>query len=248
MKLKIIITLLLFLFSLCYLHQSTIFIKQNDALMKEIERKQSLYNTKEVNAIITLHTMIPGISGKKVNLDKSYQKMKKLNKFNESLLVYDTITPSSNIQDIYDKVIISGNKQKNNISLVIKVDNQKLFNLINSVLIDNNIYVDILSSDNYSLLNTHYQSILSEKYYSFTNYCLTNDINIIKECQINKKKTVLGININNYYLSKTKELVQNGVILVYHFTENNYQELNVVIHYLKNNNYYIVPISELINE
>ena len=248
MKLKIFVTILLFLFSLYYLHQGTIFIKENDKLMKEIKQKQSIYNIKEVDAIITLHAMIPGIRGRKVNLDKSYQKMKKLNTFNESLIVYDNIIPSSSIQNIYDKVIISGNRQKQNISIIIEINNIQLFNLINSILVSNNIYADILSNNNYSILDTNYQSIVNTDYFPYINYCLTYNLNINNECQLNKKKTILGININNYYLSKTKEVMQNGIVLVYHFNENNYQELSVIIHYLKNNNYYIVPISELIKE
>lgn len=248
MKYKIFFTILLFLFSLFYLYKGVSFIRENDHLMQEIKNVQDKYNQLPTNAIITKNTMIPGISGKKINLKQSYQKMKKINSFNESLLVFEKIKPQKTIANLYNKILLSGNPNKKQISIILDINNEELFNSLNHILISNNIYADILSNQNYNLLNTNYINILSTSYNQFSNYCLTFNLAINKECTIYHKYTLLGTNINNYHLSKTKDLVKNGIILVYSFNENNYNELNVIIKYLKNNQYQLVTIDKLITE
>ena len=92
--------------------------------MKIIKEKQNEYNKLPIDAIITLHTIIPGINGRMINVDKSYQKMKGINEFKESLLVFDEIEPNKSINNIYDKIIISGNQTLNNVVLLTSLDNR----------------------------------------------------------------------------------------------------------------------------
>ena len=192
--------------------------------MQIIKNNQDKYNTIPVNAIITKNTIIPGIVGKKVNINKSYNKMKSINKFNESLLVFDEIKPLKSINNYYDKVIVSGNKRFNKISIIINSKDYE--NEIKKISIINNTNLDINNDD----------------------YCFTDTLYINKDCLINKKHTILTKVIDNYHLTKTKEILQNGVIINYRFNEKNYSELNLIIKYIKNNNYQIVPIKELIKE
>ena len=166
--------------------------------MKIIKDKQDIYNIPPIDAIITSHTMIPGISGKSINLNKSYNNMKRVNKFQESLLIYDEIKPNKTIYNIYDKVIISGNLNVNKISILTSLDNK---------------------------------------------YCYTENLNIKKECIQNNKYTILIYKITNNHLLKVKETVRNGIIF---YLEN--ADINLIIKYLKNNNYEIVNINELIKE
>lgn len=200
MKYKIIISIILFIFSFLLIKSGSYFIKNNDNLMKLLKEKQSIYNTNPVDAIITKHTMIPGINGRKINLIKSYQKMKSINEFKESLLVFDEIKPNKTVDNIYDKVIISGNPNINKISIVLQNDN---------------------------------------------NYCFTTTLEINENC-INKQ-TIHVEKITNNYLSKVKDLVRNGIIFFLEFKENN-DELSLIYKYLKNNNYDVVAIKELIKE
>ena len=248
MNKKIIITIFLFLFSYYYTYKCIIFLKQNDLLMQEIISKQSTYNQEPINAIITKNTMIPGINGRKINIDKSYKKMKKINKFESSLLVYDLIKANISIHNHYDKIILSGNKTKNNVSIILNINDEELFNAINKILVSNNVYANILTNTNYNIANTNYQNILSYQYYSFIDYCLTNNLQININCLNHKKYTVLGKSINNYFLTNTKNILSNGSIILYNFNKNNYFELNVIIKYLKSNNYQLVSIDELIKE
>lgn len=202
MKHKIIITIILFIFSFIYIKKASFLIRENDNLMKTIKNKQDIYNTLPVNAIITNQTMIPGISGKKINLLKSYQNMKGINEFKESLLVYDKIPPSKSINNIYNKVIISGRFDQKKISVILEKD---------------------------------------------SNYCFTETLDIKNDCIKNNKYTIHVTKITNNHLSKVKELVKNGIIFYLEYTNQN-NDLDLIKKYLKNNNYEIVTINDLIKE
>ena len=197
MKYKIIITVILFIFSFIYIKYGIYLLKENDRLMKLLKEKQSVYNKDPIDAIITTHTMIPGISGKRINLEKSYQRMKKINKFRESLLVFNEIKPNKRIDNIFDKVIISGNQNVNKIGIVLEDDSK---------------------------------------------YCYTTNLEII----CNNKYNILVNKIYNNHLTKVKEKVHNGIIFYLENITTN--ELNLIIKYLKNNNYEIVTINELLKE
>ncbi len=197
MKYKIIFTTILFLFSFLLIKSGVYFIKNNDSLMRILIEKQNEYYIEPIDAVITEHTMIPGISGKKINLNKSYQKMKGINEFKESLLVFDEIKPNKTTNNIYDKVIISGNPSVNKISIITKNDG---------------------------------------------NYCFTTTLEIDNNCF--NKYTIHVEKISTNHLTKVKELVRNGIIL---YLEN-INDLSIITKYLKNNNYEIVTIEELIKE
>ena len=202
MNKKIIITIILFIFSFLYLKNAIFIVRENDSLMKEIKEKQDIYNKDPIDAIITKNTMIPGKSGKRINLEKSYKKMKAINSFKESLLVYDNILPKESIKNTYDKVIISGNLNDNKISVITDLNEE---------------------------------------------FCYTTDLSINKDCILDNKQTILIHKITNNHLTKVKELVRNGIVfyLVFNNKEN---DLDLIKKYLKNNNYKIVSINELIKE
>ena len=197
MKYKTIITILLFIFSFLLIKSGVYFIKDNDNLMKILKEKQNIYNIDPIDAIITEHVMIPGISGRKINLNKSYQKMKGINEFKESLLVFDEIKPNKTTNNIYDKVIISGNPSVNKISIITKNDD---------------------------------------------NYCFTTTLEIDNNCF--NKYTIHVEKISSNHLTKVKEVVRNGIA----FYLENINDLSIITKYLKNNNYEIVSIEELIKE
>ena len=200
MNKKIIITIILFIFSFLYLKNAVFFVRENDELMKIIKEKQEKYNIKPIDAIITNNTMIPGKSGRKVNLTLSYNKMKAINYFQESLLVYDKVLPNKSINNIYDKVIISGNFYNNKISIITELDNK---------------------------------------------YCYTEHLTINKDCVLNNKHTILIHKITNNHLTKVKELIRNGIVF---YIKSNENDLDLIKKYIKNNNYRIVTINELITE
>lgn len=101
-------------------------IKNNDPLMKNI-----LNNKKDIigmDAYIEGNYIVPGLSTKIVNVDKSYIKMKKYGYYHESLYVYDEILPRISINDNKGKIIKNGNRNKYQVVLI--VDHKEVINYL----------------------------------------------------------------------------------------------------------------------
>ena len=89
-------------------------------LMQNIKNNSKNYCETSVNATIEQNTIIPGIKGKKVNEIESFLNMKDFGSFNSNYLIYDYIKPDISIEDNKEKIIISGNKNKRQVSILIK--------------------------------------------------------------------------------------------------------------------------------
>ena len=82
----------LVLFSFFYTHKTVTVLKENDDIMIKIKENLNDYNIYSINSVIKGDTIIPGIKGKIVNIDKSYENMKKIGIYNSNYLVYDIDT------------------------------------------------------------------------------------------------------------------------------------------------------------
>lgn len=119
-------------FSFFYTSQISSVIKENNDIYKEIKDMSLQYKNESIDAKISGDDIIPGVSGSVIDIDKSYKKMEKINSFNSNLLVYKKVKPNISIDDIYDKYIISGNKNKKEVSLIFLVnDNDNIDAIIN---------------------------------------------------------------------------------------------------------------------
>ena len=88
-------------------------LDKNDPLYKEIVEKAKEFELEPKDAKIDkVWKKMPGINGLKVNIDKSYVSMKKQNKFDEKLLVYEQVSPSKHLQDLEAAPIYRGNPEK----------------------------------------------------------------------------------------------------------------------------------------
>jgi len=256
---KIIITIFLFFFSFYYTDKCVNLLKRKDPLMQEIIKKSKEYNTCPINAIITNNTVIPGVSGLNINLDKSYKKMKKLGNFDEALLVYEEIQPSLSYKDYYNKIIVSNNQNKK-LSLIFNIKDLDIYNEIANTLSKYNLKgnyffqnsflsnnIDEISQINDTILVNNLTNL--SNYKNIIDYCLVQEISNSIPCQNNQKYTILsGLNIDNYHLTYTKNNYTNSNIITYTFNKNNIKDLDLVINYLLNNNRKIVSIDELIKE
>lgn len=105
-----------------FMIESIAFASEKDSLYQEIESKRKNYEQPAENAKIDkVWKKVPGLNGRKVNVKKSYEAMKKKAKFQESLLVFDTIKPEIRIDDLPADVIYRGNPKKKMIALSINV-------------------------------------------------------------------------------------------------------------------------------
>ena len=126
-------------FSFFYTSQIATVIKDNDDIYKQINEIKEQYTTKPIDAIIKENTIIPGISGSEIDVNKSYKKMKKINSFNDNLLVYKSIKPSISVNEMYDKYIISGNKNKNEVALLFLLKDGDSVHSILNILQENEV-------------------------------------------------------------------------------------------------------------
>lgn len=109
-------------FSFIYTERTVTVVKEFDDIMVQIKNVSETSKIDAVDATISGNTIIPGVCGSKVNIDKSYSKMKRYGKYNEKLLEYEKVKPSVNLVDNIDKYIVKGNKNKNMVSLMFLVD------------------------------------------------------------------------------------------------------------------------------
>ena len=192
--------------SLVISKKTTTVVQDMDELMIEIKNKEKDYYVEPIDAIINNNQIVPGLNGRKVNVKKSYDEIKKIGTFNDKYLIYEDIKPNITSKGNYDKVIISGNKNKNMITLMFNVyANDDITDIVNilkkknvsaTFFIDgawfekNNEYVLKLIKDGYTIGNLGYNND-----YSKTEFVWMN--NILKK--IGKQKINYCYDTDNIY-------------------------------------------------
>ncbi len=160
---QVISVTLLMLFSFFYTNKSIELIRENDPIMKQIKETNTKYKVDPVNATIIGNKIIPGKSGKEIDYQKTYTKMKKYGAYNEVLTVLKEIEPAVSVDDYYDKYIVQGNAESKNVSLVFKTDTTSnllsILNILNQKNIPATFFVDgLLLENNTSLFETMTQN------------------------------------------------------------------------------------------
>lgn len=132
--------------SFFYTEKAVNVVKEYDEIMIAIRAENEAYQVEAKDAVIKEDTIIPGLKGKEVNINKSYSKMKRYGKFNSNLLEYQELLPTISIKDNYEKYIISGNASKNMISFIFLVEENDSIDTILKILEDKgvkgNFFVD----------------------------------------------------------------------------------------------------------
>lgn len=270
--LKIFGIITLICFSFFYTEKVMTVVSEQDPLKMQINEVADSYKINPNEAIIIENTIIPGINGRAVNIDKSYKKMKKNNVFNNKLLVYDTIYPENTLSNNLDKYIIKGNKSKKEISLVyiIKSDNnfEKIINILNNKNITGNLFIDYVYLNNNindikKYINHNIYSYQEE--YSYEKLIISN--NIIKRIAKNKpsycittKENDNNLNICEYTklntiipnitgsLNNIKTKLENGSIILLDADTSTINEILYIIDFIKGKGYSIVGLDKLLNE
>ena len=261
-------------FSFFYTNEISNVIKENDDLLIQIKDNENLYNVKAIDAVILDDTIIPGVSGKKISVDKSYNNMKKYNTFNENLLVYDKVKPNVSVNKVYDKYIISGNKSTTNITLTFvlysdsNIDN--IINILNKNDIKATFFVDMdyFDSNNeiisYLIKNNHtigffnsskgninYMSAVVSKINNQKYLFCFNDLKnseFLKICSLNNNYSISSNVIDKDYYINVKKNLTNGSILTFKVSSKLDNELELIINYIKQKGFKIINMPELINE
>ena len=209
-------------FSFFYTEKISTVIKENDDIQKEIKQVKDQYKTVAIDAIINNDTIIPGVSGKTIDVKASYKKMKKINSFNDNLLVYKNTKPKISVENIYDKYIISGNKTKKEISLLFLVEENDNIDKVIDILKKNNIKATFYIDGNW-FENNNEKSLE-----------LIKDGHIVGNLGYNYRYDVSGISWMNTIVTKIGNQKST-----YCYTENKNQD---ILNICKNNkSYTIIP-------
>ncbi len=262
-------------FSFFYTEKTVSVVKEYDDIMIELKEISQTYLEPSKDATIIDQTIIPGIHGREIDLDKSYSKMKRYGSFNESLIVMKDIKPSVSIEDNYDKFIISGNKQKNQVSLIFlttkDTDITTVANTLKNKQIKANFFIDFyfyneqkvkeLASSGHEIGNLSLNYDYNDSSFAWlttkikkvakTTYCYDDsfDQNTLLLCSSEKLYTIKpSIITESRPLLEIKKEVENGSIIALHVNDILNEELGAIINYLKSKNYEIVTLSELIKE
>lgn len=264
--------------SFFYTEKAVEVVKEYDDIYQKIVEVEKKYSIDSIDSVIVDDTIVPGISGKRINIDLSYSKMKRYGKYNESLIVYDEIKPTISISDNKDKFIIGGNESKNFVSLIFlvrdKTDVQYILKILNDKNISSDFFVDgywieknmelfnnIGSNHNIGNLSYNYDysnssfvwldSIIKKKMKRDYAYCYTESKNkdVLNTCFKNNDYTVIpSIILKNNFLSNVKEELKSGSIISISITDDNKSELPILINYIISKGYKIQPLNEHLDE
>lgn len=242
----------LVIISFCMTEKTTTVLKETDEIMKQINENKKKYEQQPILAQQKDNTIIPGLNGKKVNVNKSYEEMKKIGKYNEKYYVYDQIEPNISIKNIYNKYIQNGNKQKNMITLIIKVEQNENIDDILNVIEKEKIKVTFYLDNEWIKQNKVLTHKLLKQQYTLINdrYCYTEEENdiMLKKCNREKQHTIKPYVIENELLTQTKKIITNGIIISLPINDNIKKELELTIKYIKKKGYNIVNLEELLSE
>ena len=152
------------LFSFYYTEKAIVILEANDPIMKKIKSNRNL-EEKALDAKIIDNRLIPGYNGLEIDLEESFKKMKNYGSYNESLLVFDEVSPAISIDDYYDKYISSGNGINTNIALIFTVEDNtylnKLINILDNTAIFTTLFVDgVVLENNFTV----FSNLNKEKY------------------------------------------------------------------------------------
>lgn len=132
--------------------------KLNDTLLTEIKSKKDGYKENAIEPIIKEDTIIPGINGKEVDTQKSYEAMSKIGYFDDKLLVYKPLEVENTLDKNKDKYVINGNNTKLDITLLFKVSNNDDITYIIKLLDQKNIKATFFIESKY--LEKHHNQII----------------------------------------------------------------------------------------
>lgn len=251
---KYTLLIIMVVLSFYFTEKIMIYMENKNPIMQEINKKEMLYQTNPVNAVIEDNTIIPGINGKVIDKRKSLLKMDEFGSFNETFIIYKNIIPEISLNDNKDKIIIRGNQTKRMVSLILEKNNK-----IEDYFIQSKIKYNIISKLDTNLkINREYINgeITQEKASDLNALLNKNKINS-KICIINysnidycKEKKyyiidpILKTTTNiNFILSEIK----SGVMILIKKTTS-LDNVKLIISEIKKQDLNIVYVSELISE
>lgn len=142
-----------------------LFAEPDDELYKEIVQKSTQYEEQPDNAIIdNVWKKTPGRNGLKVNIGKSYERLKEVGKFDEKLLVYDQLKPEVSIEDLPPSPIYRGHPEKEMTAFLINVSwGEEYIPTILNILKENNVKATFFIEGKWAKNNAELVKMIDEQ-------------------------------------------------------------------------------------
>lgn len=252
-------------------------IREEDRIMVELKNIQDIVNVSAVDAVVSDDTVIPGINGKIVNIDKSYKKMKNLGLFQQDKIVYDVIHPNVSMTFHKDKYLVMGNGNKQMVSIIFLLESNKYLDSIERIITSKDVVVNYFVSYGYLVSNsTRIKDMVNREFYSYGdngNYtpdnllfsnnlisrishnnanlciCLKRNKNVLDLCSKNDLYTIIpNIICSDKSYDRVKSSVNSGSMIFLYMNKDTVMELSTIIDYIKGKGLKIVGLSQLISE
>ena len=245
--------IVLLCFSFYYTEKIAQFMRSKDPIYESILASKDDYEIKSVDAIIKDDTIIPGLVGEVVNVDKSFTAMKNLGYYSENNFVFDEVKPNISLSENLDKVISEGSKLKEGVSFII-VDNT-----LKEYFEEMGVPYSILTTKENAGGVVKYGSKLNvdEKNYQEVENMLkknewNNDfcyIRLLSEEFCQKKKKIMieeTLRLNNQNFVSNYHSIKSGFIL---FLENlEIPKVQVLLNQIYFQGLKVLPLEELLSE
>lgn len=227
-----LITLMCFSF---FITEKTTLVVQNiDEIMINIRSYSKDYKTEAKNAKVFDNEIIPGICGKVVNEEKSYEEMKKIGMYDPTFFVYNYINPEISLVENKNKYIVAGNSDKNHVYIFAELTevnkdllSQYEFRNFNFIVNDdfykkNLALVDKILKNNNSILltKTNYKNYkkINKKYFNKVNnniYCYndTSDYEFLNTCSDSSNTIKINHVIMDNNLLNIKKVLKRGTFI-----------------------------------
>ncbi|GGJ92849.1 hypothetical protein GCM10007063_14290 [Lentibacillus kapialis] len=146
--------------------------KTDDPLYKEIKEKSEEYEKEPKNAVIDkVWKKTPGLNGLEVDIEKSYEQMKKNETFDETLLVYEQNAPEVTMDDLPAAPIYRGNPGKDMVAFLINVSwGTEYIPSILSILKDHHVKATFFIEGKWAMENTDTVKMIHEQGHAIGNH------------------------------------------------------------------------------
>lgn len=237
--------------SFYYTHKVALYVRSTNPIMITLKEKTKDLEVSYIDStIIDDLYIIPGLNGKKINLNASLSKMN--DTFDESKIVYYSVSPKISLEENKNKIIIRGNDHKDSVSLIFPN-----ITTISKYLVNNKYQINLLITEekynksyeliNYSNHESTYKNIdkFLKKNKLNRNICLTKNNSIPSLCK-NKYIIKPSMIITQSNFSNNMNKIESGEIIL--IESINSEQLTLLLKHLSSKRLNIVYLSELIKE
>ena len=265
------------LFGFFYTDKVLEVVREEDNIMIKLNGIKDMVRVNPIDAVVTSDTVIPGVNGRDINIDKSYKAMKNTGIFNEKDIVYDVVYPDVSVIQHKDKFLIQGNGSRQMVSLIFILDSNKYLDKINSIVDNKGIVVNYFVNYGYLISNsTKIKDISNHEFYSYgdngnytpdnilfsnnlisrisnnnANLCLTNEMNknILELCSRSDLYTIVPtIDASMDAYNMVKNHLSSGSMILLRMNQDTIRELGIIIDYIKGKGLKIGGLSRLLTE